>query len=586
MRIKVAVPEENVDPTVINAALEAVTALDESMIRQGTSPTADALIADGAVWRPEPPGDECFDHGGTIAARGWGDCDDWAPLGAATLRTSGEDPGAKAVVIPSGPMTYHAVVQRSDGTLEDPSVAAGMKPLGSTGIQGGRVVSGADDGSMQVYACDPHDGRIYTGALLPTTAPLSLHCGVGIAIRGIVTPQGPYFEARADVPIAGRLVHVRSYARRAPRHHRGGKGVRGGHGYVPYSIACIGSGPTAQHALVSALSGAVLCGDAMGQGLTIDRYKSLALAAGTQGLTPGQTRELLREQMTADLLAASAQSGNLPTAHSRALVSELEATGMRVQGPTTWVVGDFFSDVANIASGVVSSVSSAVTTVAKAAGGLPWGDIIHDAEAVVSAVPGIGTAVSDVVAAAETAYDSAADLMGGHPIDAAIDAAYNFAMASVPGAASMRPMLDPVVSTLKHLADGGEPPVSDALQAILSAVPTSPSFGPLNPQSVASSIAKLITSHLGVDNSKSGSSAQKSSPAPLSAAKATQVFRAQSAAMSSRIAPPGTPRAPLRAPAVQNPVARQVLALKPPGVAHAGVHIGQPLLQPVVSGWL
>ena len=89
MRIRVAVPDQHVDPHVINAALETVTRLDESMIRQGTSPTSDALVQAGAIWHPEPPGDEHFDHGGTIAARGAGDCDDWAPLDAATRRLRG-----------------------------------------------------------------------------------------------------------------------------------------------------------------------------------------------------------------------------------------------------------------------------------------------------------------------------------------------------------------------------------------------------------------------------------------------------------------------------------------------------------------
>jgi hypothetical protein len=638
MRIKVAVPEEQVDEGVINAALEAVTRLDENMIAKGASPTADEAIAAGAVWRPEPPGDECFDHGATIAQRGWGDCDDWAPLGAATLRASGEDPGATAVVIPSGPMTYHAVVQRSDGTLEDPSVAAGMKPLSN--------VSGSvgDDGNMQVYACDPHDGRIYTGALLPTTGPLSLHCGVGMAIRGLILPDGPYYEARVDTPIAGsHLVRVRSYFRRAPRAHRGrGHRVRGGDvvlagGAVPYAIACIGHGRTALDALDSAIMGAVLCGDASGLDTSLDRYKLLAMQAGIRGLSPGQTRDLLREQLVRDLQVAASTSGLHPHDHSQALIAELTSTGMLVQGihGHPWIVGDFFSDVANAASGIVSSVSSAVNSVAKAAGSVPWGDIIHDVEGVVSVVPGLGTAVSDVVAAAETAYDAAADLVGGHPLDAAIDAAYNFALGSIPGAASLHPILDGVVGELKKIADGGEPAPSDALNVILAAVPSSPSFGSLNPQSIAASIAKLVTSHLGVQNTKGGST-----PGSKPAAQSSHIPPPGSkpATLTSRITPPGSkpaprgpapkppaplgpvaahaawagalkasqpkppapappgkrpaaPGKPIIAPPVMHPIARAVLAIKPPGIAHAGIHVaeaaqpGSPGAPPGASHW-
>lgn len=126
MRINVAIPEAHVTPKVLNGALETVTRLNEDLIKAGASPTSDQLIAQGAKWNPEPPGDEHFDHGAIIAKRGEGDCDDWAPLHAATLRVTGEDPGARAVVKRSGPSRWHALVKRSDGTFDDPSIAAGM----------------------------------------------------------------------------------------------------------------------------------------------------------------------------------------------------------------------------------------------------------------------------------------------------------------------------------------------------------------------------------------------------------------------------------------------------------------------------
>lgn len=126
MRIAIAVPEAHVTAPVLNGALEAVTRLNEQLIRSGASPTARQLIEQGAVWRPEPPGDERFDHGVLIAQRGEGDCDDWAPLHAGGLRASGEDPGAKAIVKKSGEKRWHAVVQRSDGSIDDPSLWAGM----------------------------------------------------------------------------------------------------------------------------------------------------------------------------------------------------------------------------------------------------------------------------------------------------------------------------------------------------------------------------------------------------------------------------------------------------------------------------
>jgi hypothetical protein len=126
MRIRIAVPDAATHPDVLNAALEAVTKTDERLIQAGQVPHADEAIAAGLKWKPEPPGDEHFDHAAKIVQRGWGDCDDLAPYKAASLRVTGEDPGARAVVIPSGPKKWHAIVERSDGTDDDPSADAGM----------------------------------------------------------------------------------------------------------------------------------------------------------------------------------------------------------------------------------------------------------------------------------------------------------------------------------------------------------------------------------------------------------------------------------------------------------------------------
>ncbi len=127
MRVNVAIPEAHVNEQVLDAALEAVTTLNEAMIRNGDAPTFDQALRNGVKWKPEPPGAEHFDHAGIVHERGWGDCDDLAPHHAATLRVKGIDPGAKAVVVRSGPSMWHAVVQRSDGKYEDPSEAAGMR---------------------------------------------------------------------------------------------------------------------------------------------------------------------------------------------------------------------------------------------------------------------------------------------------------------------------------------------------------------------------------------------------------------------------------------------------------------------------
>lgn len=127
MRINVAIPEAQVQKPVLDAALESVTRLNESLISNGKIPTfEEAREKYGIRWKPEPPGDEHFDHGQTVIKRRWGDCDDLAPFHAASLRVTGEDPEARAIVYKSGPKRWHAVVERGDGSIDDPSKRAGM----------------------------------------------------------------------------------------------------------------------------------------------------------------------------------------------------------------------------------------------------------------------------------------------------------------------------------------------------------------------------------------------------------------------------------------------------------------------------
>lgn len=182
MRINIAIPEANVKEPVLNGALETVTRLNEDLIKSGASPTSEELIDAGAKWKPEKPGDEHFDHGGIIAQRGHGDCDDWAPLRAATLRVTGEDPGARAVVRKSGPKRWHATVIRSDGTEDDPSLDAGMP--------GPAKVLGVRGATLPIMFPAKHD---VSGAFIATPH---------LALRPISDRHGQIesWQARADLP--------------------------------------------------------------------------------------------------------------------------------------------------------------------------------------------------------------------------------------------------------------------------------------------------------------------------------------------------------------------------------------------------
>jgi hypothetical protein len=216
MRINVAIPEPDVEAPVLDAALESVTRLDEKLLRDGKVPTfSQALRSHGIRWKPEPPGQEHFDHAGLVMQRGNGDCDDLASWHSASLRHTGEDPGAQAVVTRSGPKTWHAVVQRSDGRIDDPSVAAGM----------GR----------------PHG---VNGAWLPLMSqPPSSVSGAYIVRPSIaLRPVRGGFQARADLPW-----HWREHLQDEPQP-------------TDYAMTALHTAPVASTALVGACHGACVLG--------------------------------------------------------------------------------------------------------------------------------------------------------------------------------------------------------------------------------------------------------------------------------------------------------------------------------------
>lgn len=168
MRIRLGVPDVLDDQdrkAALDAALESVTRTVSSLVRNGHAPPAAGEIKRGRVrWHPEPPGDEHFDLPATILARGHGDCDDLAPWHAGSLRAAGIDPGARAIVKKSGPQRWHAVVRRSDGSIEDPSLHAGM---GHSVSGPGQVVGGygaiappmSADGRLCLAICPSRDPR-------------------------------------------------------------------------------------------------------------------------------------------------------------------------------------------------------------------------------------------------------------------------------------------------------------------------------------------------------------------------------------------------------------------------------------------
>lgn len=179
-----ATPREK--EAAFRAALEASTRAHEALARAGRLPDITRAISSGAVrWAPEPPGQERFDLATEVVGRGWGDCDDLAPWWAAQLRATGRDPGARAIVRRTGERRWHAVVQRSDGSIDDPSLAAGMRGRG-----GVRAMRGPTDRAVMVE-------RVSGGEYL---AAVQGPCEGG-AIVGIATHADPWRAVgRAHVP--------------------------------------------------------------------------------------------------------------------------------------------------------------------------------------------------------------------------------------------------------------------------------------------------------------------------------------------------------------------------------------------------
>lgn len=114
MRVPVSIP-------AIMAAVEGLAALsfqemhDASLGGDGFP----SLYESGIVYRREPQGREDWQSASELLKSGAGDCEDLAAYRVGELRNEGEPAIVKVIQNPSG--SYHAIVQRADGTLEDPS---------------------------------------------------------------------------------------------------------------------------------------------------------------------------------------------------------------------------------------------------------------------------------------------------------------------------------------------------------------------------------------------------------------------------------------------------------------------------------
>lgn len=230
MRIRVAVPDRQLDASTLEALLEAVTRAGQRQIQRREAPDLRDALQRGLRWKPESFADgEHFDLPRTAAERGWGDCDDLAPWWAATLRATGEDPRARAVAKKSGPQRWHVQVERGDGRIQDPSVWAGMRSRGSvsgpslldlirrTGIHApaARPMAKPGDGAMAVVRdnqgqwwcrCDLPWAHAHLASIAPGRTPegalVRSVSGALLASDGVSPAHAEYADALAADLIA------------------------------------------------------------------------------------------------------------------------------------------------------------------------------------------------------------------------------------------------------------------------------------------------------------------------------------------------------------------------------------------------
>jgi hypothetical protein len=119
LRLYVNVPRI---PPFLEVAAEALSALNCQLMRaaQAYGREFPPLYSAGVVYRREPPGREWWQTALDVLREGSGDCEDLAAYRAAELRYRDAEP-ARVRIYRTKRGTYHAIVQRADGRLEDPS---------------------------------------------------------------------------------------------------------------------------------------------------------------------------------------------------------------------------------------------------------------------------------------------------------------------------------------------------------------------------------------------------------------------------------------------------------------------------------
>jgi hypothetical protein len=119
--VTIAIPAQSAE--ALQVCLASLVLLDRVYLR---THRVTPLYRSGVRYRREVSGSEVWQTTPILYAEGVGDCEDLAAHRAAELIESGEDSGAKALIKQVRPGLWHAVVQRGNGKVEDPSKRLGM----------------------------------------------------------------------------------------------------------------------------------------------------------------------------------------------------------------------------------------------------------------------------------------------------------------------------------------------------------------------------------------------------------------------------------------------------------------------------
>lgn len=112
-------------PAALEALAEGLVRLNVWYLEEFSARGADLppLYRSGARYRREPVGQEWWESAADLVGvltRGTGDCEDMSAFRTAELRFTGEDEDARVKIVRTS-RAFHAVVQRGDGSIEDPS---------------------------------------------------------------------------------------------------------------------------------------------------------------------------------------------------------------------------------------------------------------------------------------------------------------------------------------------------------------------------------------------------------------------------------------------------------------------------------